>query len=326
MEIRRLEAKDLQEVVALFNNSIFDKETIYKPLNEEIFTMLFLTVSEIMSPVVIVGVEDGKIIGFAAGNTSMNLDKGYITYVGVDKTYRRKGYGRKLLSNLETILQEKNNGIKRFEIVFFNPANLAWIIPETPGHDHPNAPGVDMQSSAYLFFKNCGYRDFAYQNVYYLELKNYSLPADMKIRLKQLEEKELYINTYQSHLHQGFDELFDNLNNEDWRNRVINNIKRPGGSDPVLILEHKGKICGFTGPLTVQESGRGYFAGIGIHSDYRGYGAGKVMFASLCINLKKIGAQFMTLFTGENNPARNIYEAAGFKIVKSFANMRKEIK
>ena len=50
------------------------------------------------------------------------------------------------------------------------------------------------------------------------------------------------------------------------------------------------------------------------------------MFASLCIGLKEIGAQFMTLFTGENNPARNIYEAAGFKIVKSFADMRKDIK
>jgi ribosomal protein S18 acetylase RimI-like enzyme len=323
MEVRRFTEKDMPEVLALFNNAVSDKEMIYKPLNEEMFATLFYKESEIISPVVTVGVEDGKIIGFAAGNTSAELDKAYITYVGVAKTHRRKGYGRKLLSELEIILQEKNNGIKKFEIVFFNPANLTWVIPETSGHDHPNAPGVDMQSSAYLFFKNNGYRDFAYQNVYYLELKHYLLPADMKARLKQLEEKELHITTYRPDLHQGFDELFDNLASEDWRTRITDNIKRPDGGDPVLILEHKGKICGFTGPLSVQESGRGYFAGIGVHSDYRGHGAGKVMFASLCIGLKEIGAQFMTLFTGENNPARNIYEAAGFKIVKSFADMRK---
>ena len=326
MEVRRFSEKDMPEVLALFNNAVSDKETIYKPLNEAMFTTLFYKESEIMNPVVTVGVEDGKIIGFAAGNTSIKLDKAYITYVGVAKTHRRKGYGRKLLAELERVLQEKNNGIKKFEIVFFNPANLTWIVPGTSAHDHPNAPGVDMQSSAYLFFKNNGYRDFAYQNVYYLELKNYVLPDDMKVRLKQLEENELHITTYQPDLHQGFDELFDNLASEDWRTRITDNIKRPDGGDPVLILEHKGKICGFTGPLAVQESGRGYFAGIGVHSDYRGHGAGKAMFASLCIGLKEIGARYMTLFTGENNPARNIYEAAGFKIVRSFADMRKDIK
>ncbi len=31
----------------------------------------------------------------------------------------------------------------------------------------------------------------------------------------------------------------------------------------------------------------------------------------------------MTLFTGDNNPARNIYESAKFKIVKSGQVMRK---
>lgn len=326
MEVRRLEEKDTKAVLDIFNNSVYSNETVYKPQNEEVFTELFLKDNQMMSPVVMVGVLDGQIIGFAAGNTSDNLDKGYITYVGVARPHRRKGYGRKLLLELEKNLKEDNSHINKFEIVFFNPTNLAWTVPDTHGADHPNAPGVDMQSSAYLFFKNTGYRDFAYQNIYYLELKDYSLPPDMKRKLKELEEKGLTITLYRPDLHQGFDQLFDNLANEDWRTRILNNIHRQDGGDPVLILEHKGKICGFTGPLTIQESGRGYFAGIGIHSDYRGYGAGKVLFASLCINLKDMGAKFMTLFTGENNPARNIYEAAGFKIVKSFADMRKEIK
>ena len=39
-----------------------------------------------------------------------------------------------------------------------------------------------------------------------------------------------------------------------------------------------------------------------------------------------MGAGFMTLFTGETNPARNIYEAAGFSIVRSWTDMRREIR
>ena len=34
----------------------------------------------------------------------------------------------------------------------------------------------------------------------------------------------------------------------------------------------------------------------------------------------------MSLYTGENNPARNIYEAAGFRIARAFADMRKEVR
>ena len=54
-------------------------------------------------------------------------------------------------------------------------------------------------------------------------------------------------------------------------------------------------------------------------------GAGTALFASLCMGLKDMGAEYMTLFTGENNPARNIYRAAGFKIVRTWANMRREL-
>ena len=92
------------------------------------------------------------------------------------------------------------------------------------------------------------------------------------------------------------------------------------------IAVHNGKAVGFTGPIHVQESGRGYFAGIGVHSEYRKYGLGKALFSTLCKSLKEIGAGYMTLFTGETNPARYIYQSAGFKIVKTWSDMDKIIK
>ena len=80
-----------------------------------------------------------------------------------------------------------------------------------------------------------------------------------------------------------------------------------------------------SGAPLLLESGRGFFAGIGVHSEYRKYGLGKSLFSTLCQSLKDIGAGYMTLFTGETNPARRIYASAGFKIVKTWSDMQKDI-
>ncbi len=95
---------------------------------------------------------------------------------------------------------------------------------------------------------------------------------------------------------------------------------------PILIAEQEGKAIAFAGPLDKEPSGRGYFAGIGCHAEYNGLGVAKVLFSNLCLGLKSVDADFMTLFTGEQNKARNIYEDAGFKIIRSWSVMRKEIR
>jgi GNAT superfamily N-acetyltransferase len=206
--------------------------------------------------------------------------------------------------------------------MFFNPVMIPWVVPGTDA-DHPNAPGVDVACDGYLFLKNHGYRDIVYQNSYYLPLSDYRFPADIERRIECLAEDGLRITRYNPARHRGLDELFDDLGNDEWRGIIMENLARGEDADPVLIVEHDGRACGFTGPIRVQPSGRGYFAGIGVHSDYRKRGAGKVLFAALCMELKGIGASFMTLFTGETNPARGIYEAAGFRIVRTWADMRK---
>ena len=93
-----------------------------------------------------------------------------------------------------------------------------------------------------------------------------------------------------------------------------------------MIAEKDGEILGWTGPIRTQPSGRGYFAGIGVHPKTQGRGLGKSLFCHLCDESRKNGAQFMTFFTGKDNPARNIYLSAGFKIVQSFAVMEKTLK
>ena len=294
---------------------------VYQPLTRDGFVSRFAGASD-YQVVNLVARRSGEVAGFASGTVRAGGEQGYITAVMVREETRRRGVGRRLLAGLESALADAAPRIDRYEVMFFNPVTIPWRIPGTDA-DHPNTPGVDVASDGYLFLKNHGYRDIVYQNSYYLPLSDYRYPADIKRSIERLAEDGLRITRFDRVRHSGLDELFDDLGNEEWREIVTENLARGEAADPVLVVEHDGRICGFTGPTRVQPSGRGYFAGIGVHSDYRNRGAGKALFAGLCMELKDLGASFMTLFTGETNPARGIYEAAGFKIVRTWADMRK---
>ena len=226
-------------------------------------------------------------------------------------------YFRFFLSQKEALI--------KIEISFFDPIKLEWYIPGGNGADHNNSPGVDVSIPAYIFFKNLDFIDIAYQNSFYMLLKGYEFNNKIHEKQKKMEERGYSVCFYDKNKHYGFEELCEDLGSEDWRWHIFTNLEKPE-PDPILIIEHNGRIGGFAGPLRVQESGRGFFAGIGVHTDFRSGGSGSVLFATLCKELKNLGADFMTLFTGELNPARNIYRAAGFKIVKTWADMRKELK
>ena len=88
-------------------------------------------------------------------------------------------------------------------------------------------------------------------------------------------------------------------------------------------MAHHNEVVGFTGPLRKENNGRGYFAGIGVLSSHQGKKLGKTLFYRLCEELKLLGSDYMTLFTGRNNNAKYIYKQAGFEVVKSFMILKK---
>lgn len=307
---------------ALFSEAVEAKEVLYKLFRDEKHFFDFFGVSNNEQIHKVSFLEkDGR--AFASGCYVDGEERAYITFVTVKREARRKGIGTKMLSQLEKKLMQ-NAGVKRVEIIFFNPMVFSWNVPGTDGADHPNAPGVDSMSQACLFFKNCGYRDYAAQNSYYIDLSKYMLPSSMAEREEELKKEHIIFEYYQAGKHYGMDDLLKKLENSMWEKEISEEIKKENHARPIIIVSHEGKVIGFTGPLDVEPSKRGYFAGIGVDSDYRGKGIAKVLFCKLCVGLRDKDAKFMTLFTGENNPARNIYEAAGFKIVRTWMDMRKE--
>lgn len=326
MQIQIMQPADAAQAAKLYNASA-EGELVYKKLSEEAFVDTFMTGGDGITKLLLAAkAETGAISGFAGGCLVRGKAIAYITFVLVDEAYRRQGIGSALLAGLEqALLEAAEMPLEKYQMIFFNPAALTWIVPGTAGHDHPNAPGVDVASDAYIFFKNQGYMDRVFQNSFYLPLAHFAVKPEVQAKMDALPEHDLSICFYDAEKHYGMEELFDNLGSEAWKEEILGNISRPDGGDPVIIAEHKGKAVGFTGPIRVQESGRGYFAGIGVHSDYRQYGLGKSLFSTLCLELKKIGAGYMTLFTGETNPARRIYSSAGFKIVKTWSDMEKSL-
>jgi len=316
MDIINFNDSHIGDIVKLWNASA-GTETPYKTLDAGGSARKF------KDGAAFAATENGAVIGFAHGiNSGPDSNTGYVTFVLVAKEKRRSGIGTQLLERVENYLIQ--NGKTRLDVIFFNPVNLEWIIPGTDGHDHPNAPGVEKPSAGYDFCVKNGYRALADQFSYYLPLDKFTMGEKAAQTIDSLKAKNINFGFYDKDRHYNVREMLETLGNPLWTNEITESIAaRP--ENPVIIASDGGKACGFTGPLYTQGSGRGYFTGIGVHPDYGGMGIGTVLFNLLCDGHKKNGAKFMSLFTGETNPARKMYEGAGFRHVKTWTDFRKEI-
>lgn len=323
--VRPAAASELPLLRLLFSLSC-EEDVLFKQLDAAAFAQFFLADTEHAAKLLLVLEQDDALVGFASSCVPLPAgEKGYISFVYVLPGQRRKGLGRLLVEKLEQEMRVRFPSVKQTEIAFYNPMQFAWWIPDTGrSADHPCAPGLDVSGSAFLFFKRVGYRCYADINSYYRSLEGYRHPDDIASRIENLRANHIEVTFYDRTRHEGLNDLFTNIRNEGWRRAIMANDALGDAAKPLLVAVADGRlVCGYTGPLSVDPSGRGCFHGIGVHTEYRQHGAGKVLFSSLCMALHDMGATFMSLYTGEDNPARNIYEAVGFRIVRSWSAMRK---
>lgn len=286
-----------------------------RPITEETAAWWFFGVDR----VTFVAMEGDTIVGLASGVYLPERKTGYLSYLCIAPEHRGQGIAKALMNQLEAALFAFE-GCEKLEVVFHNPVNLPWYVAEDGGHYHPCVPGVDVSSGLFDFLEHRGWSEFVRQNAYYRPLEGYTDPPRMaEVRARLLTEG-IEVTLYDPERHRGLAELFDNINNPGWKAQVMANTDKP----IVVAVDHNAEdlVVAYTGPLSVTE-GRGNFCGIGTRKEYRGRGIGKVVFCEMCTRHAQNGGAFMSLYTGTNNPARNIYEAAGFEIVRSFANLRK---
>lgn len=314
--INPLTLSHLPLVVDLWNNASSEEQWIYQPVtSQDVERLLF------QPNMCTIGYwSQDQLIAFLSGVVDQTRQVGYLTMVYVQRPYRRSGIACALLKHYEEYLLTQS--ISTMEVVFRNPSALTWVVPNTNGHDHPNAPGVLIPSDGYDFLISQGYKPFAIQEVYHQDIRFFQ-PTDRVLdKQATLTEEHITVTQYDAKVHIGLSELFDNLDNPSWKQDVDRGLAL---QQPLLVVVDHNKVIGFAGPLFVQSSGRGYFAGIGVHRDYRNRGVASVLFSALCTTLSQMGATYMTLFTGQENPARHVYLHAGFQVHASFVNLRKSL-
>ncbi len=305
----------------IYNSLILSDSLPYRPLDEEEFNRIFhiggeLTICAINA--------ECKTVGFLSARLPNGEGVSYLTYFGVLPEYRRRGCASALLDEAENILKNEYNAA-RIDIVFHNPAHLPWIIPSSTD-GHPCAPGIQSDSPAAQLLLRRGYAEWCAQISYYSSLDGYKVPKDQEKRLSALAEGGIKITYYDPAKHHGLSELFDAINNPGWKKTVLAHLDQP---IVVAVDENAdGLVIGYTGPLSQVREGagiRGNFCGIGTHPDYRGRGIATLIFCEMCRHHSQNGATFMSLYTGESNPARRVYEAAGCKAAVRWSNLRLEL-
>lgn len=328
MNIINLQEKDLLGMYSLFNE--FTKEQYFlKELTFDQFKEKLLTNPDFdFSTVFGIKNEKDELIAYCLGYIrKMYKDNpnvpGYVNMIIVKKEYRKQGLGSKLLKHIENYFKE--NGRKYIQASYYLPSCYSWYIPNTDKHDHPCAPGIRINSSEYFFLLHRGYNIVGQEDAFHLDLTSYEISDSIKKILDENEKEGIKIETYDPNKHYGIDEFYKELNIYDFEKVIRSNLELEKPY-PFLVVAKDNKIVGWTGAMWNEESGRGHFDGIAILSSVRGKGLGKALFSLLALYNKKGGAKFMTFYTGLNNHARYIYMGAGFKIIQSFALMKKELK
>nr|WP_028610850.1 GNAT family N-acetyltransferase [Paenibacillus harenae] len=309
-------------VIALWNKEA--ARDGYKELDADSFNRIFTGNPYFDPKAAFVWLDGRDVAGFSCGCTGDELplgDKaGYITCIVLRREHATGANYKRLVHALEARFAEL--GKTQADVLFFNPMQLPWYIPDTPSHEHNNAPGVPVGSLLHRFLLGEGYAERAVEQAMYLEMSCFAVPEDIRLKEAAAAEKGYAVGVFSSSEIGGIADMLTGLGNPLWTEEIT---RCAAEGTPVVFAAKEGQAAGFAGPVIRQPNGRGCFAGIGVHPDHEGNGLGTVLFFKLCEAFRAIGTPYMSLYTGSANPAARIYEKAGFRTVKTFAVMRKEL-
>lgn len=320
--IRNYTSRDAAALLRLWNTA--GGKAGYAPLNGEQFRY-FLTEHPDFSPdFTFLLEENGEVLGFVNGCTGDHIPKGdvrgYVSCLLLEEKADTPQNTDLLLNALEDAFRRA--GRIHSAVTFFNPIRLPWVIPGTPGHQHNNAPGVAADLPLHDRMLARGYREVTRECAMYLDLSDFTTPDWVEEKAARMAQEGYTVARYDRQKHLGLEEMVAALENPMWSAE----IPAAGKAGMDLLVGLCGNTCaGFTGPVYPEETGRGYFAGIGVAPQYERHGLGTLLFYRLLRQEKEAGAKYMSLFTGETNHAKQIYLGAGFRIVRTFGVMLKEL-
>ncbi len=320
--IRNYQPKDAPELLRLWNTA--GAAAGYVPMDAGEFREKLLDHPDFSPEYTFLLEENGILQGFVNGCTGDHIPKGdlrgYVSCLLLKQGADSLEHTAALLEALENAFRKAG---RTYSVsCFWCPIRFSWVIPGTEGHQHNNAPGVGVDLPLYGRMLSLGYREAARETAMYRDLRDYQVPEKIKEKAAVMGERGYTVERYDPRRHTGLKEMLAALENPMWSSEIPEAAEK--GMEVLVALE--GNTCaGFTGPIYPEKSGRGYFAGIGVAPKFQRKGLATLLFYRLLEREKAAGASYMSLFTGENNPARQIYLDAGFREARAFGVMMKEL-
>ena len=247
-----------------------------------------------------VAVAGGRVVGFciAAMPPSPEARDGYLCGLAVAPRFRRRGIGSRLLRRAERYLAR---------------CGARTVRVSSEGNPVPLLIGVPTNYEATPFLLNRGFRNPERRllQVMTQDTTRYRFPRAMQERIRRLERAGIRIGHLEVRERSALDRLLTK-HFQGWHRGIMERVTREPAA-PISVAVRKRTVLGFAGPFGVAASGAGHFFALGVAPAERRQGIGAALFHRMSAELKALGAKAVNLTTELNNPAQDLYAAAGFR-------------
>jgi GNAT superfamily N-acetyltransferase len=285
-------------------------------ISEARFTRQVLLDPNFRAEGAIVAEREGRLVGFCLAvarqvpleNAPTDADRGYVTLLGVAPDQQRRGVGSQMLAAAEAYLRGQNR-------------KLVMVSSYAPGYF---IPGVDVNTyaGALAFLAKHGYAEVYRPLAMQTSLWDLRVPAWVEERVVKLRGDGVSIRAYAPDLTLPLLEFARAEFSGDWVRVVRETAARiVQGDDPrrLIVAEEGGRVVAFSH----YENER--FGPIGVAASQRGRGLGQVLMFRTLLAQRDAGFRAAWFLWSDDKTAARIYNGAGFREVRRFALMRKEL-
>lgn len=297
VRIGSMKSDEVPALAAMFNRSCQINEIPYTQLSQDQFTDKLTGEGK---HILVAREKDGVPVGFCAFSLVPGREpQAFLTLLLTGVRSQCHGVGTALL---EAVMQRSAAfGAQSLRISPSAPVSLNWVLQRPAGLEHNCAPGV-IEQNGYRWLMRRGFQDQACLVVMSRQLKRSGSAAEaeeLRRAQAELEAQGIRVGKWTPDQSDSFDTLCDHVGSEYWRHVLSSELQahrtgrpnadpalwpdgiEPAGPRTLLTAVADGRIVGFTGPIAVQQNGRGWFTGICVDPDYGCRGIGRLLFRLL---------------------------------------------
>ncbi|NLI00763.1 MAG: GNAT family N-acetyltransferase [Chthonomonadales bacterium] len=263
-----------------------------------------------------VAVVEGNVAGFALAlvrrfaleDAPPEVGVGWITLLGVRTDHRHAGIGSALLDDAERFLVSRG-------------CRTAAISPYAPGYF---TPGVDEQACAQglAFLQKRGYEVVSRPIAMECDLAAIRMPSWLSGREAALAAQGTHVVPYTPELIPALFAFLGEHFRGDWQRfarTAIDRIEQGEAPTRVWLATCGDSVIGFSHHEVER------FGPIGVHPHERGRGIGHLLMYRTLESMRLQGLHCAWFLWSDERTADRLYRAAGFRITRRFAILRKEI-